>query len=200
MRRSLMQVELATLERLVLFNPLTQGKLAGVDIHTRIKTRRTHLKLSFEQLAARVSELEGLAKPLAWQTVQQWENGTTVPRHRRLQHVAAALEIPLEDLMGTSAPSAKESSDTYAAASWPFQMITRDQIAQLTTQQLAGLEKAMVKHLLQPTAAEFRAVALDVAARLDHTNKNDSFTRFIRAVDIKLRDISTSPQAEPAAT
>lgn len=171
-----------------------------MDIHARIKTRRIQLKLSHEQLANRISELEGLAKPLAWQTVQQWENRTTVPRHRRLQHIAAALEMPLDELMGSPALTAKEQRAAYTAAAWPFQVITRDQIAELSVSQLAGLEKAMVKHLLQPAATEFRAVALNIAAQIDHKNKNDEFTRFIRAVDLKLRDMATTQQPEPAAS
>lgn len=34
-----------------------------------------------------------------WQTIQQWENGTTAPRRTRLAKVAAALDTTLENLL-----------------------------------------------------------------------------------------------------
>jgi phage repressor protein C with HTH and peptisase S24 domain len=48
-----------------------------------------------EQLAEKVSEIEGLAKPLSWQTVQQWENGTSAPKRKRLATVAKLLGVNL---------------------------------------------------------------------------------------------------------
>lgn len=50
------------------------------------------------KLAEEVSAREGLTKPLAWQTVQQWENGVSAPTRKRLPHVAAALGLSLEQL------------------------------------------------------------------------------------------------------
>jgi transcriptional regulator with XRE-family HTH domain len=173
-----------------------QGKLAVVDIHNRIKTRRTHLKLSQEQLAVKVSQLEGLAKPLAWQTVQQWET-STVPRHRRLQHVATALEMQLDELMGAPASATpKAQVQSQGDDGWPFQVVARDQVTALSPSQLAALEKAMVKHLLQPDAGDFRATALDVAAQLDHRNNRDDYTRFIRTVDLKLQATNAAKRQE----
>lgn len=54
-------------------------------IHTRIRERRTHLELSMEDLAAKVGVR-------SWQTVQQWENGSTAPSRKRMEAVAAALQ------------------------------------------------------------------------------------------------------------
>lgn len=74
-------------------------KLASMSIHLAIKQRRKHLKLTQAQLAARVSELEGLKKPLTGPTVQQWENGASAPKRTRLSHVATALETTVEELL-----------------------------------------------------------------------------------------------------
>lgn len=53
-----------------------------------------------EKLAEEVSNAEGLAKPLAWQTVQQWEkeNGTA-PKRKRMEIVARLLGINLHALI-----------------------------------------------------------------------------------------------------
>lgn len=54
-----------------------------------------------EALAERISEEEGLAKPLAWQTIQQWEReGGTAPRRSRLEVVARLLDIDLLHMIG----------------------------------------------------------------------------------------------------
>jgi transcriptional regulator with XRE-family HTH domain len=73
-----------------------------MSIHEAIKARRLALEWSQERLAAAVSELEGLTKPLAWQTVQQWENGVSAPARKRLPHVAAALGLTLQELNARS--------------------------------------------------------------------------------------------------
>lgn len=52
-----------------------------------------------EQLAAEVSTAEGLVKPLAWQTVQQWENKASAPRRKRLEIVAQVLECTVSELL-----------------------------------------------------------------------------------------------------
>lgn len=75
-----------------------------MSIHEEIKRRRLDLGLSLQQLAAAVSRLEGGAKALSWQTVQQWENGTSAPKRTRMAHVAVALGCSVEELMGGVAP------------------------------------------------------------------------------------------------
>jgi len=173
-----------------------------VDIHERIRRRRTELGLSHAKLAERISQAEGLKTPLSRATVQQWEAGKTAPKRNRLPYVAQALEMTEEELMGfpASPTAVRDTPNAYTSNGWPFQVISRDQITQLSTQQLAGLEKAMVRHLLQPLAAEFRTVALEVAAEADQLNHDDTFTSFIRAVDSKLRQIADKQLAAAATT
>ncbi len=51
-----------------------------------------------EELAAKVSAAEGLTKPLAWQTVQQWEE-STAPKRKRLQYVAEVFGCTVAELL-----------------------------------------------------------------------------------------------------
>lgn len=56
--------------------------------------------LTQAELAARVSALEQLARPLSWQAVQQWEQEDgTAPKRKRLQFVAEALGTTVERLV-----------------------------------------------------------------------------------------------------
>lgn len=83
-----------------------------MSIHSEIKARRTALNWSHERLAAEVSKREGLQKPLAWQTVQQWEqepNGTA-PKRKRLGFVAAALGATVGELLSSPPGEAAEST------------------------------------------------------------------------------------------
>jgi transcriptional regulator with XRE-family HTH domain len=70
-----------------------------MSIHEQIKRRREAKGWSHATLAAKVSELEGAKKPLAWQTVQQWENGGSAPKRTRLGYVAKALGCTESDLL-----------------------------------------------------------------------------------------------------
>lgn len=85
-------------DRPVFSSGAPQWTLAPMSIHEAIKTRRFELGWSQERLALEVSEREGLDKPLAWQTVQQWENGVSAPARKRLPFVAAAMGISLAEL------------------------------------------------------------------------------------------------------
>lgn len=69
-----------------------------MSIHEQIKQRRLALGMSQGDLAAKVSELQQLAKPLTWQTVQQWENGASAPKRTRLEFVARALRTTVQAL------------------------------------------------------------------------------------------------------
>lgn len=69
-----------------------------MTIHEAIKRRREALGWSHQRLASEISKLEGLQKPLAWQTVQQWEK-STAPKRTRLPIVAEALQTTVADLM-----------------------------------------------------------------------------------------------------
>lgn len=93
------QEKLASLENLV--SPLAPSheKLAGMGtIHTAIKERRLSLGMSLQDLAQKVSEIEGLAKPLTWQTVQQWESGKSAPKRARMNATAQALQLNVSAL------------------------------------------------------------------------------------------------------
>ena len=74
-----------------------------MSIHEAIKTRRLELGWSHERLAEEVSKLEQLPKPLAWQTVQQWENGKSAPQRTRLPYVAKAMNLSLNELQALAA-------------------------------------------------------------------------------------------------
>jgi phage repressor protein C with HTH and peptisase S24 domain len=64
-----------------------------MSIHEQIRAARERKKWSMEKLASEISTAEGLAKPLAWQTVQQWENGTSAPKRSRMKVVAQLLGL-----------------------------------------------------------------------------------------------------------
>lgn len=90
-----------------------------MSIHLRIKAEREARGWSMEQLAVRIAEAEGLPKPLAWQTIQQWEKeGGTAPKRKRLEAVAQVFGITVAELMGSSpsAPSAPGAPNTQIAA------------------------------------------------------------------------------------
>lgn len=72
---------------------LAHEKLVPMNIHQQIKQAREAMKWSMSQLAEKVSEAEGLKKPLTWQTVQQWENGKSAPSRKRMQIVLQVLGL-----------------------------------------------------------------------------------------------------------
>lgn len=76
-----------------------------MNIHQTINQARLAKGWSMERLAEEVSRLEGLKKPLAWQTVQQWENGNSAPKRKRLAIVLQALSID---------PAATTTSEPYS--------------------------------------------------------------------------------------
>ena len=93
------QENLVMLDNLALRNRRQQEKLASMSIHTEIKRRRDALGWSHQRLAEAVSTAEGLNKTLAWQTVQQWENGVSAPKRTRMPFVAQALGCSLLQLI-----------------------------------------------------------------------------------------------------
>lgn len=93
------QENLVMLDNLALRDRRQQEKLARMSIHTEIKRRRDALGWSHQRLAEAVSAAEGLNKTLAWQTVQQWENGVSAPKRTRMPFVAQALGCSLVQLM-----------------------------------------------------------------------------------------------------
>jgi phage repressor protein C with HTH and peptisase S24 domain len=70
-----------------------------MSIHEQIKAARLKKEWSMERLAQEVSKAEKLAKPLAWQTVQQWEAGLSAPKRRRMETVASLLGLTIYELV-----------------------------------------------------------------------------------------------------
>lgn len=81
------------LDDLVFVCKRTHEKLVHMSIHEQIKTAREKMGWSMQRLAAEISATESLAKPLSWQTVQQWENGLSAPKRTRMQTVRRLLKL-----------------------------------------------------------------------------------------------------------
>lgn len=109
------QENLVMLGNLALHGLPRQEKLAGMSIHNEIKRRREALGWSHQTLANRVSAAENLKKALAWQTVQQWENGASAPKRTRMPYVAEALGCSLVQLMSEEAETQAMKIPTVAS-------------------------------------------------------------------------------------
>lgn len=70
------------------------------SIHARIKQLREGLSMSMEALAEAIG--------VSWQTVQQWENGKTAPKRKRLEDVASTLQTSVDFLLTGGAASADD--------------------------------------------------------------------------------------------
>lgn len=96
-----MQDLLVMLDDLVSHCKPLHEKLAQMTIHEAIKKARLRKNWSMEKLAQEIANKEGLAKPLAWQTIQQWERPDgTAPKRTRLKTVAELLDLSQADLVG----------------------------------------------------------------------------------------------------
>lgn len=96
------------------------GKLVRMTIHEAIKAARQKKGWSMEKLAEEIAAAEGLAKPLAWQTVQQWEKlDGTAPKRKRLKIVADLLDLSSSDLVGWDDPD--DASPVAVAPATPGQ-------------------------------------------------------------------------------
>lgn len=109
------QENLVMLGNLALHRLTGQEKLAGMSIHTEIKRRREALGWSHQRLADAVSTAEKLTKTLAWQTVQQWENGVSAPKRTRMPFVAQALGCSLVQLVSEEAENQAVTVPTIAS-------------------------------------------------------------------------------------
>jgi transcriptional regulator with XRE-family HTH domain len=99
------QEKLVLLESLAFTGNPQQETLAGMSIHTEIKRLRLAKGWSHQRLADEITKLEQPKKPISWQTVQQWEKtvGGTAPKRSRMEYVARALGVPVQDLVVYSA-------------------------------------------------------------------------------------------------
>src|SRR5574343_824458 len=99
--------------------------MANQELKDRIRELRQARGLSQVQLAAEVSRLEGTASTLTRATVAQWENGSTTPKHKRLQYVAEALQTTVPELLGHS----QEEDSPATRTPWPLQSTTHERLA-----------------------------------------------------------------------
>lgn len=101
-----------------------------MSIHEAIAKARQAKGWSMEQLAGEISKAEGLKKPLAWQTVQQWENGKSAPKRKRLAIVQQVLGVDLGAIAvppgsgqtsttGEEPPTYRLNAEAYAALTSP---------------------------------------------------------------------------------
>lgn len=72
-----------------------------MTIHERIKERR--IALGFESHGALAAEIG-----VSWQTVQQWENGTSAPTRKRIAKVAEVLKTTPNWLMYGDQPEGRK--------------------------------------------------------------------------------------------
>jgi len=107
-----MQDSLAILDGLALERKGAHEKLARVSIHEQIKAARLAKGWSMERLAEEVSRAEDLAKPLSWQTVQQWESGNSAPKRTRMAVVQRLLDIE----GWPEAPAPEKQGDSFGVA------------------------------------------------------------------------------------
>lgn len=117
--------------------------IARMNIHQEIKRRREALGWSQERLAKEVSAREG-GKPLSWQTVQQWENGSTGPRRARLAFVAEALGCRPEELL---TPGSSPEPEPPQTSGEPL-ALTSEQVS-FVYDRLGDTEKAVFCDLLR---------------------------------------------------
>lgn len=98
--------------------------------------------------------MEELADRLGvtWQAVQQWENGGTEPRRKRVEQIAAVLGV-------TEAEIALGKEDAHG---WPFELISEAKVQGLSEKDRTRLETALLivaKDLNIDVAQEKQAAA-----------------------------------------
>lgn len=131
-----------------------------MSIHEHLKRRREELKLSMEDLAAMISEAEGLQKPLAWQTIQQWENGKSAPRRGRMQIVAKILQTTVQEMVGEVAGPGGQAANHESTPGDLLQRIVSAFAAHPDGIRLAAAE--LVAHAIRdPECADSMALKLD---------------------------------------
>lgn len=165
-----------------------------MTIHKQIRAARLNKGWSMRQLAEAVSRAEGQAKPLAWQTVQQWESGVSAPKRKRMAIVAQLLE--LVELDGDDAPAQPDDVLKFSRTGpGPSAVPARDTAA--TSWQVATLsapERADWIHELWLDAAWAQGnirsgPSLQGALRL-HTVQGDAMAPTCQAGDVLLIDTS----------
>lgn len=123
-------------------------------IHEQIRTARKNMGWSMEKLAQEVSDAEGLAKPLTWQTVQQWEDGKSAPKRTRMELVKRLLKI---EPAGVTPPALQDPEMAELAHKYYDILIALEYIRE---DKLTGIRK-----LILDAAQDARATAAHVKAR-----------------------------------
>lgn len=121
---------------------MTHEKLAGMNIHAQIKAAREKKGWSMLQLAQAVSAAEELKKELSWQTVQQWENGTSAPKRLRLKTVSQVLGVALDGTgpLAAETPRVEQLPPPYAER--PAKGISTLSLLNELAQRLANVDPA----------------------------------------------------------
>jgi len=170
---------------LALPHKTAHGKLADMSIHEKIRAARERKGWSMEQLAKAVSEAENLAKPLAWQTIQQWERGDSAPKRSRMPIVEKLLDLtPTASVNMDPAPNyAAEDKPNYAAAAPVSLQSTYSLLLQLSStiekshesvrSAVGGLLKYMCEH---PGEAEVTARRIVAVLEVPETDIPRKFT------------------------
>ncbi|CAN7363800.1 helix-turn-helix domain-containing protein [Acidovorax sp. LjRoot118] len=84
-----------------------------MTIHAELKAARLAQGLSMEQLAREISKAEKSAKPLAWQTIQQWEAGKSAPKRTRLDLVKKILGMQTQSMAQSMGPMTQDMGASY---------------------------------------------------------------------------------------
>lgn len=92
----------------------------------------------------------------------------------------------------------REDVASYRASQpWPFQTVPREEVAALSSADRATLERVILAFMGKPTAmADWRPVALKLAAELDKGLPEPNFTLFVRAVETELAKLSPQVKQE----
>lgn len=125
-----------------------------MSIHKQIRQAREKMGWSMERLAKEVSEAEGLAKPLAWQTVQQWENGTSAPKRTRMEVVQRLLKIGNEP-----APSPRTAEPDAAALAYRYHDLLID------LEDIPEVKRSRLMDMIHQAAEESREAAAHFAKK-----------------------------------
>jgi transcriptional regulator with XRE-family HTH domain len=87
-----------------------------MTIHAELKAARLKKGMSMEQLAKLISEAENNPKPLAWQTIQQWESGRSAPKRTRLDVVKKILDMNTQTMTRSMGNMTQEMGGSYLPA------------------------------------------------------------------------------------
>lgn len=155
-----------------------------MSINHRIRQRRKELGLSQLQLAEKVSELEGSAAVLTRATVAQWEAGSTSPKHKRLQHVAEALQTTVPELLGHGDETGISGDERNTSApAWPMRSISASRYAQLPRATQEQIEAFVCTVAGLPPPIDWRTSARQLAAAVDKQLKTERYTEFVNAIE-----------------